>query len=99
MEFGTKLISWLSYDKHDTIGQDRVAMCVNDINAAGCGASFTSLTMSPGDWKNVNQLNPEQVVRCEGCAQALLIGGETAEMPGMYEKMTTTLAGFAVGVH
>lgn len=61
---GTKLMLAIQYDKHDTIGQDCVAMCVNDIIAAG----------------------------------AALIGGETAEMPGMYGQKDYDLAGFAVGI-
>ena len=79
---GTKLMLAIKYDKHDTIGQDCVAMCVNDIIAAGAKL--------------------EQVVAgvAEGCVQAgaALIGGETAEMPGMYGEDDYDLAGFAVGV-
>jgi len=83
---GTKLMLAIKYDKHDTIGQDCVAMCVNDIIAAGAEPLYFLDYVATG--KN------------ERCVQAgaALIGGETAEMPGMYGEDDYDLAGFAVGV-
>ena len=90
----------IKYDKHDTIGQDCVAMCVNDIIAAGACSPFTSLTTQQLVKNEPAKL--EQVVAgvAEGCVQAgaALIGGETAEMPGMYGEDDYDLAGFAVGI-
>jgi len=80
---GTKLMLAIKYDKHDTIGQDCVAMCVNDIIAAGAEPLYFLDYVATG--KNVQ-------------AGAALIGGETAEMPGMYGEDDYDLAGFAVGV-
>jgi len=82
---GTKLMLAIKYDKHDTIGQDCVAMCVNDIIAAGAEPLYF-LDVVAGV--------------AEGCVQAgaALIGGETAEMPGMYGVDDYDLAGFVVGV-
>ncbi|WP_221913273.1 phosphoribosylformylglycinamidine cyclo-ligase [Streptococcus halichoeri] len=96
---GTKLMLAMKYDKHDTIGQDCVAMCVNDIIAAGAEPLYFLDYIATG--KN-QPAKLEQIVAgvAAGCLQAgaALIGGETAEMPGMYGSDEYDLAGFAVGV-
>lgn len=96
---GTKLMVAIQADKHDTIGIDCVAMCVNDIVAQGVEPLYFLDYIATG--KNV-PARLEQVVAgvAEGCVQAgaALIGGETAEMPGMYGEDDYDLAGFTVGI-
>ena len=95
---GTKLMLAFSMDKHDSIGMDAVAMCVNDIVTTGAKPLFFL------DYIACGKLEPQQIEDIvkgisDGCVDAgcALVGGETAEMPGMYPVGEYDLAGFSVG--
>lgn len=96
---GTKLKLAFLLNKHDTIGIDCVAMCVNDVVCCGAAPLFFL------DYLAVGKNYPEKVAEivsgvAEGCVQSgsALIGGETAEMPGFYPENEYDLAGFSVGI-
>lgn len=96
---GTKLKIAHSLNTHHTVGIDLVAMCVNDILTSGAEPLFFL------DYLATGQLNEEQLTQVvegiiEGCQQSncTLLGGETAEMPGFYQKGEYDLAGFCVGI-
>ncbi|QQK07992.1 phosphoribosylformylglycinamidine cyclo-ligase [Miniphocaeibacter halophilus] len=96
---GTKLMLAFKMDKHNTVGEDCVAMCVNDILCQGAEPIFFL------DYISTGKLIPEKMYSIvegvsNGCVKAgcALVGGETAEMPGLYEEDEYDLAGFAVGI-
>lgn len=96
---GTKLKLAFLMDKHDTIGQDCVAMCVNDVVCGGAKPLFFL------DYIAVGKNTPEKIAEivkgvADGCVKSgcALVGGETAEMPGFYDPEEYDLAGFTVGI-
>ena len=95
---GTKLMVAFEMDKHDTIGIDAVAMCVNDVLVQGASPIFFL------DYLAVGKNHPEKIEQlvkgvADGCvlSECALIGGETAEMPDMYDENHYDIAGFCVG--
>jgi len=96
---GTKLMVAFLMDKHDTVGQDCVAMCVNDVLCQGAKPLFFL------DYIATGRVRAEKIARivkgiADGCllAECALVGGETAEMPGLYKENEYDLAGFCVGL-
>ncbi|MDD4780582.1 MAG: phosphoribosylformylglycinamidine cyclo-ligase [Tissierellia bacterium] len=96
---GTKLMIAFKTDIHDTIGEDAVAMCVNDVICQGAKPLFFL------DYIATGKLDPKKAANivkgvANGCikAKAALIGGETAEMPGLYQEGEYDIAGFCVGI-
>jgi len=96
---GTKLKIAFMLDKHDTVGIDLVAMCVNDIIVQGAKPLFFLDYLSMGKIDNQRVANIIKGI-ADGCKQAQcpLLGGETAEMPGFYETGEYDMAGFSVGI-
>ena len=96
---GTKLMIAFMMDKHDTIGQDCVAMCVNDVLCQGAKPLFFLDYIATG---RVRAEKIAEIVRgvADGCVlgECSLVGGETAEMPGLYKEDEYDLAGFCVGL-
>lgn len=96
---GTKLKLAFLMDQHDTIGVDAVAMCVNDVLAQGAEPLFFLDYLAVG---KADPLKIESIVKgvADGCEQSgsALVGGETAEMPGLYTEDEYDIAGFSVGV-
>ena len=96
---GTKVMIAFMMDKHDTVGQDCVAMCVNDVICQGATPLFFL------DYIATGQVKAEKIAAivrgiADGCVlgECALVGGETAEMPDMYEADKYDLAGFCVGI-
>lgn len=96
---GTKLMIAFMTDKHDTIGEDAVAMCVNDVICQGAKPLFFL------DYIATGELDPKKAADivsgvANGCVKSgcALVGGETAEMPGLYSKGEYDVAGFCVGI-